>query len=117
MKKMLSFILIGMILLLSACGSNSNDSSNGSTESSDSTDSSSEKVEVADAEEIYKQTCFGCHGNNLEGASGPALKEVGSKYSEEEIETIIVNGQGSMPGGMVEDAEAEALAKWLAEKK
>ncbi|WLR41480.1 cytochrome c [Bacillus carboniphilus] len=117
MKKMLSLILIGMIILLSACGSNGDDSSKESTESSDSTNSSSDTVDVSDAEEIYKQTCFGCHGNNLEGASGPTLKGIGSKYSEEEIKAIIVNGQGAMPGGIVEDAEAEALAKWLAEKK
>ena len=47
----------------------------------------------------------------------PALNDIGSRFSEEEILDIIVNGQGNMPGGLVKGEEAEALAAWLAEKK
>lgn len=69
-------------------------------------------------DEIYAQTCVSCHGDQLQGAVGPALKKVGSKYSEDEIKNILQNGkEGGMPGGLVSGPQLEAVAKWLAEKK
>ncbi|SEM29375.1 cytochrome c550 [Mesobacillus persicus] len=75
--------------------------------------------EVADAspEELYQQSCIGCHGDQLQGVSGPALTAVGSKLSQEEIQDILVNGTpGGMPGGLVAGNE-EKVAQWLAEMK
>jgi len=75
--------------------------------------------EVADAspEELYQQSCIGCHGDQMQGVSGPALKTVGSKYSEDEIQDILVNGTpGGMPSGLVPGNE-EKMAQWLAEMK
>ena len=55
---------------------------------------------------------------NLEGAGGaPALADVGSRLSEEEIHDVIINGRPGMPGNLIKGEEAEAVAKWLAEKK
>ena len=72
--------------------------------------------EVASPEEIYEQNCSSCHGGNLEGLSGPALDQVGSKYSVEEIADIIQNGMGTgMPGGLVTGEEQQLLSEWLAE--
>ncbi|MBT2754700.1 cytochrome c [Mesobacillus foraminis] len=75
--------------------------------------------EVADAspEELYQQSCIGCHGDQMQGVSGPALKTVGSKYSKDEIQEILVNGlPGGMPGGLVPGNE-EKVAQWLSEMK
>jgi cytochrome c550 len=75
--------------------------------------------EVADAspEEIYQQSCIGCHGDQYQGVSGPALTTVGSKYSPEEIQDILTNGTpGGMPGGLVPGNE-DKMAQWLAEMK
>ena len=75
--------------------------------------------EVADAspEELYQQSCIGCHGDQLQGVSAPGLKTVGSKFSEDEIQDILVNGTpGGMPGGLVAGNE-EKMAQWLAEMK
>ncbi|WP_058307424.1 cytochrome c550 [Gracilibacillus massiliensis] len=79
-------------------------------------DEGGEEVTIEDAEEI-SQSCIGCHGGDLEGGSGPSLQDVGSKYSQEEVYDIIVNGiEGtSMPGGVVTNEEAEVLAEWLVE--
>ncbi len=44
------------------------------------------------------------------------MKEVGGKYKESEIKDIVVNGRGGMPGNLVDEKEAEAVAKWLSEK-
>jgi alcohol dehydrogenase (cytochrome c) len=37
--------------------------------------------------------------------------------SEQDIVNQIINGGGRMPGGLVDEDQAKALAKWLAEKK
>lgn len=69
------------------------------------------------AEAIYKKSCLSCHGQNLEGASGPVLEHVGSSMTEDELFDQIKYGSGRMPGGLVNDAEAKALAKWLSQMK
>lgn len=74
-----------------------------------------ETVELV-AEDIYKSNCSNCHGGNLEGVSAPPLSEVGSKYSEDEINEIIMKGtDGGMPAGLVSAEEAQELAEWLSE--
>lgn len=69
--------------------------------------------DAAAAEASYK-SCAGCHGGNLEGVSGPALK--GTGLSAEEILDIIENGRGTMPAGLKTGDEAKNLAAWLAEQ-
>ncbi|TYR80109.1 cytochrome c [Priestia megaterium] len=101
MKKTLFALVTGTSLVLSACG--------GADDSA--------KESASSGEEIYQQNCTGCHGNNLEGARGPSLEQVGSKYSQEEIQDIVVNGQGNMPKGLVNEEEAKKVSEWLAEKK
>jgi cytochrome c550 len=71
-----------------------------------------------DPQAIFKQNCSSCHGQNLEGAVGPALNKIGAKYKAEEIADIIKNGKpGGMPAGVVKGEEAKILVDWLAEKK
>lgn len=70
------------------------------------------------AEEIVKQSCISCHGQNLEGVSAPALANIGSKLSADEISKVIKEGKGIMPKGLIKDPkEVAAVAKWLSEKK
>lgn len=69
-------------------------------------------------EEIFKNnSCVGCHGKDLESASGPSLKKVGSKMSQADIEKTINEGKGNMPSKVVDEKEAKEVAKWLAEQK
>jgi len=78
------------------------------------------------ADEIYtkQQGCVACHGANMEGGTGPALWDIGSKYNKEEILTLINEGGAGkgqlMPaGGMFQgtEEEKEALAEYLASLK
>ena len=72
----------------------------------------------ASPEEIYAQSCVSCHGQNYEGAVGPALKGVGQKLSVDEIKTIIKDGTtGGMPGGLVAEDKIDEMAQWLSELK
>lgn len=73
--------------------------------------------DTVDAEKIAAQKCSTCHGQNLEGGGGPKLSDLGSRMSKEEIEDVILNGRGGMPGGLIKGEEASAVAEWLAAKK
>jgi cytochrome c551 len=111
MKTKLLALMLGTSVILGACGGGEEEpqeEATGTTEGDTAT---------ADAEEIVNQSCIGCHGQNLEGGGGPNLTEVGAKYNKDEIKDIIVNGKGSMPKGILDEAEAEVVASWLAEKK
>ncbi|MGM0876475.1 MAG: cytochrome c551 [Bacillota bacterium] len=112
MKTKLLALLLGTSVVLGACG--------GAEEpNEEATEEEATEGETAggDAEKIVQQNCIGCHGENLEGGAGPQLTEVGAKYDQGEIKNIIINGQGGMPKGILDDADAEVVSEWLAEKK
>lgn len=125
MKKWLMAVLFGTVLVLGACGGGGD--TNDTEEPADTEESADEgaeesaddggAVDTAAAEDAYKQSCASCHGQDLSGGAGPDLTTIGSKLSASEIEDIIVNGQGSMPGGLLSGDDATAVAEWLAEHK
>lgn len=110
MKKKLLAAVFGTALVLGACGGGGDDAGkdDGSSNGGDT---------AVDAEAVVQQKCISCHGDNLQGASAPALDKIGADYSEEEIHDIIENGKGGMPGGLITGDDADAVAKWLADKK
>lgn len=107
MKKKLFGLLFGASLALAACGGGGDDAAEGG----------GGETAKADPETLFAQSCSGCHGGELQGGAGPELAAIGSKYSQEEIENIIANGQGTMPPKLLEGEEASAVAEWLAAKK
>lgn len=70
---------------------------------------------ATDPEAIYAKSCASCHGDDLSGAVGPDLTAVGGSLSEDDIQEIINEGLGSMPGGLVGAEEATILSEWLSE--
>jgi cytochrome c550 len=68
---------------------------------------------AATPEELYQQSCIGCHGDQYQGGVGPALKGVGDRLAKDEIQDVLVNGRGSMPGGLVPADKADEVAEWL----
>lgn len=109
MKLKLAALLLGTSFVLAACG--------GGGEEGNGTENQAGEETTASAEDLFKQNCASCHGQNLEGASAPKLAEVGSKYGEDEIKDIILNGRGGMPPGLLDESEATVVAEWLAAKK
>ncbi|WP_147535824.1 c-type cytochrome [Bacillus marasmi] len=69
-----------------------------------------------DPEGLYKKSCVGCHGENLEGASGPAVKNMADKYTQDELYTLIMEGKGMMPGNLLSEAEAKKVTEWMMTK-
>ncbi|WP_173915623.1 cytochrome c551 [Halobacillus sp. Marseille-Q1614] len=115
MKKWLLTLLFGGTLVLSACGGGGDEGAEESDGGGDTggEETTSEEVDVAAAEQVYEQNCASCHGGDMEGNVGPALTDVGSNYSPEEISQIIQEGKGSMPAQNVQPEEADNVAKWL----
>ncbi|HAQ06926.1 MAG TPA: cytochrome C551 [Bacillus bacterium] len=105
MKKKLLALLMGTSLVLAACGGGGGDEAGGGDTAG------------ADPEKLYNQKCSSCHGGDLEGGVGPKLSDVGSRLSQEDIEKVIAEGQGSMPPKLLEGDDASAVAEWLANKK
>ncbi|WP_066291897.1 cytochrome c551 [Bacillus sp. FJAT-29937] len=117
MKKKLLALLMGTSLVLAACGGGGGDKA---TEKEDTGTTNGGQTTTAgdgDAQKLYDQKCSSCHGANLEGTVGPKLSDAGSHLSKEDIEKIIANGQGAMPGGLLKGDEATQVADWLAAKK
>lgn len=112
MKKKLLVAIFGAVLVLGACGG----ANKTKTEKNEGAAPAGETAAV-DVEKIVNSKCISCHGKNLEGASAPALDKVGATYSETEIRDIIINGKNGMPPGLIKGEEADAVAKWLSEKK
>lgn len=108
MKSKLLAVVFGAVLVLGACGG----------DKAEKEPDTGGQTATVDAEAIVSKSCITCHGGNLEGASGPALNDVGARLSEDEIHTIIEKGTpGGMPPGLIKGEDATAVAKWLSEKK
>lgn len=77
------------------------------------------QVSKTDVHTIYKQNCAGCHGEQLQGVSGPELTTVGAKFSPDELRTIILEGSRAMPGfqDKLEEGQVVRLVSMLANEK
>src|SRR5690625_3955074 len=105
------------VIIISFVGINQRDDIAEEDEKGEATEETQEGETSDDPEAIFESNCASCHGSDLSGGAGPDLTKVGSDHSEEDIQDIIINGQGDMPPGMATDEEAEVLAGWLAEKE
>lgn len=114
MKKSLMALLMGTSLALTACGGGE---SAKEAPKEEGNAPSGETASAGDSGKLFQQSCAACHGQDLSGGAGPNLQKVGGKYSKEDIENIIKNGQGGMPGGVLEGEDASKVAEWLAAKK
>lgn len=116
MNKKLLALIFGAGLVLAACGGG-DDNADTDKDTSTDTGTTTETASV-DAEQVVNGKCIMCHGQNLEGqGNAPALNDIGARLSQDEILNVIENGQGAMPGNIITGEDAQAVAKWLAEKK
>ena len=103
MKKAMLTLVFGSAIFLAACGGG---------------DDKETAETTPDGEAIAMKSCIVCHGGELQGqGNAPAINDVGSRLSEEEILDIINNGKGAMPPNTAKGTDAEAVASWLASQK
>ncbi len=66
---------------------------------------------------IYAMNCASCHGSNLEGGPGdqyPSLTDLDGRFTDQELRSVIENGQGIMPPfGHLTSEETDALVNYL----
>jgi len=110
LKKKLLALLMGTSLVLAACGGGGDEATDGGGGSEETTAS------AGNAEKLYNNKCSSCHGADLAGGVGPNLTKVGANLAKEDIENIIIKGQGAMPGGQLQGEDASEVAEWLAAK-
>lgn len=81
-------------------------------------DKGTEKTEAVSTkpEDIYKNTCIGCHGDSYQGGVGPALK--GTGLSKDDVKEIITKGRGNMPAQTsLKPEQVEAMAEFISKLK
>ncbi|MCM3388636.1 cytochrome c [Ureibacillus chungkukjangi] len=125
MKKAWLALVFGSALFLAACGGGDDEATDTNTGTGDTAteetgtgDTATGGADAAAGEELVQSSCTSCHGGNLQGMGNtPALSDVGSRLSEEEIHDVILNGRGGMPGGLLQGEDAEAAAAWLAQQQ
>jgi cytochrome c553 len=74
--------------------------------------------ELEEGKELFRQTCTSCHtlaAANARGVTGPDLDEIGEITEERILTAIKVGGTGQkrMPAGLLEEKDAEAVAKYV----
>jgi cytochrome c551 len=103
------WLFLGVILLLfilvSACSTNDE-------QSGDDTKQEYASVEIDETRiKVLSRSCMSCHGVDLRGVpgDGPSLRNIGLRYTKEEIREILVNGKnnGRMPKGLLEGGQAQ----------
>ncbi|MDA3130964.1 c-type cytochrome [Aliibacillus thermotolerans] len=114
MKKFLMALAGSAVLVLGACGGGGDDGGDtgGDATGNGGGDGAGETYDAAQAEELYQGNCASCHGENLEGANGPAIAGLDAGHVVDTIE----NGAAGMPAGLLEGEEAEMVAQWVSEQ-
>ncbi|MBN6186032.1 cytochrome c [Aneurinibacillus sp. BA2021] len=109
-------LLLALSLSLAACGGGGEKPASAPADQNQST---ATNAGADDAKKVVQQNCATCHGQNLEGGVGPALKDVGSRLDKDGIAKVIKEGRPpGMPGGLIPDEkQVEAVAAYLAEQK
>ncbi|MBE3593555.1 MAG: cytochrome c [Candidatus Carbobacillus altaicus] len=115
-KTLLSLIIGATVLTLAACGGGSSTNDGSGTSGTTGTEGTG-NTSTVNAEQVFQANCASCHANNLSGGVGPNLQHIGSQLDEAQILSVIENGKGAMPAGLIKGDEAKAVAAWLAEHK
>lgn len=112
LKKYFMAVPLALILILGACGGDTEETDDAATEEESTEESADEGASTGDvdAEGVAQSSCASCHGEDFSGGMGPALD--GTSLSEEEFTDIVRNGQNSMPAfseDQISDEELTAM--------
>ena len=93
---------IGLIFFMSLEGAGKKDEAHGDEGGA---------TEEINGESIVQSSCIGCHGGDLSGGMGPALT---GGLDAAHVKDVVMNGVGSMPAVVTNEAEAQAVADYIA---
>jgi cytochrome c551 len=69
--------------------------------------------DAAAGEQVFAANCTGCHLNNGQDAGGVGPQLAGRGVDETAIRTIVENGRGAMPGGLVSGADEDNVVAYV----
>jgi mono/diheme cytochrome c family protein len=74
--------------------------------------------QIEEGKQLFRQTCATCHtlaAANAHGVTGPNLDEIGEMTEDRVLQAIKIGGTGQkrMPSGLLEGADAEAVAAYV----
>lgn len=104
-------LLLATALLLAGCGGSEDDSGGGGGD-----DGASSGGGGGEGKSLFVESCGGCHtlaDAGTSGAVGPNLDD--AKPDAERVTTMIDNGGGAMPAGLLEGEERDAVADYVAD--
>ncbi|MGG5255020.1 cytochrome c550 [Neobacillus sp. SM06] len=110
-------MVFGIALMFGLSFKGNSDAKSAAKEKGSGGNAKTETVSASKPEDIYKNTCITCHGDQYQGVVGPSLKGIGTKLSKDEIKTIITKGKGNMPPNLVSADKADAMAEWVSKIK
>src|SRR5699024_8643578 len=83
-KLLLTLLMLFVIAVVAtACGSDNNNADNGNNVENNDNGNNNGGETTASGEDVYKDECLSCHGDEGEGASGPKLQ--GDDFASDEI--------------------------------
>jgi cytochrome c6 len=117
-KHLLAIGLAAGLIAIAGCGGGDDDS--GDSGSSDTTQQSSPAPPASgdsgEGQQLFASTCGTCHTLEAAGTSGtvgPNLDEL--KPDQQRVLNAIANGPGVMPANLLQGAQADAVAQYVAE--
>ena len=107
-RSLLVPVLASGALAFAACGGDDGDSGDGGGGGSASAD--------RPPQEVFAGTCGSCHtlaAADTQGQTGPNLDDL--KPDKQRVLTAIAEGPSIMPAGLLEGAQADAVAQYVAD--
>ena len=98
MRKLLMLSLVSLSLL--ACGDKSEDTAAGE-------ETVSGEADLANGQAIHDSMCMACHAGNTD------METNTPNLSDSELESVIQNGSGSMPGQGLSDTDLRDVIAYL----
>ena len=89
-----------------ACGDKSEDTATEET-TEEATEETSGEADLANGQVVHDERCMACH------ASNPDMENKSPGLSDEELETVIQTGSGSMPGQGLNAADLRDVIAYL----
>lgn len=99
--KQLAFMTLTMSLM--ACGDKSDDTA----VTEDTTEETSGEADLANGQVVHDERCMACH------ASNPSMETKAPGLSDSELESVIQNGTGSMPGQGLNETDLRDVIAYL----
>lgn len=118
-KLLLTLLMLFVIAVVAtACGSDNNNADNGNNVENNDNGNNNGGETTASGEDVYKDECLSCHGDEGEGASGPKLQGDDFASDVDSVVEQVEEGGGDMPSfkDQLSDDEIQAVSEYVSDE-